>query len=60
MEKYVESKGFEAVVGKINADVKNTKKSLLKKMNKVQLAFNADGELEVTINGVTKVFVPKQ
>ena len=60
MEKYIESKGFEAVVTKINKDVKNTKKSLMNKMNKVSMAFNADGELEVTIDGVTKVFVPKQ
>lgn len=27
--------------------------------NNASFAFNADGDLEVTINGVTKVFAPK-
>lgn len=37
-----------------------TKQEVNEKVDKSQLSFNSNGELVVTINGVTKTFVPKQ
>ena len=37
-----------------------TKQEVNENVDKSQLSFNSNGELVVTINGVTKIFVPKQ